>query len=225
MHLFDSFVPHTYRVTNKKDIVPRLPRSSKANLLRYEHVGKTVMLDEDGLGSLWIEGESAGISSESLCCTRNRLASPHLPCLHPQQVSVLWTMCPHWTWVNCLSWTTSRRCYTIYYARLPLASTDFFSWPETIQVLTQAVSAVTDFDMSEKQLQAYPEQARQLLAQFAGNFTANALSSEFLDRELSLASTLLSGAAIEHHLEPSYFSAYEVILTRAFRRDTAGGGS
>ena len=44
---YDRLVPDSYRVVNNLDIVARIPRSSKANcLLQYEHVGKTVMVDD-----------------------------------------------------------------------------------------------------------------------------------------------------------------------------------
>jgi hypothetical protein len=52
---------------NNRDIVPRIPRSSKTNrFLQYEHVGRTVMIraDVDSAGSsegaapmiLWVQG-------------------------------------------------------------------------------------------------------------------------------------------------------------------------
>ena len=55
---------------NNKDIVPRIPRSSKTNrFLQYEHAGRTVMINggdsetvsgsESGGGNvaIWVEGE------------------------------------------------------------------------------------------------------------------------------------------------------------------------
>ena len=37
-----------FRIVNNKDIVPRIPRSSKTNrFLQYEHVGRTVMVRAD----------------------------------------------------------------------------------------------------------------------------------------------------------------------------------
>lgn len=76
--LFNSLIPSTfrycqpychfieikyiYRIVNNQDIVARIPRASKANrLLAYEHIGKTVMVDDEALGTLWIEGSSEGI--------------------------------------------------------------------------------------------------------------------------------------------------------------------
>ena len=54
-----------FRVVNKEDIVARMPRSSRVNgMLVYEHVGKTVMIDDTAdpvTGQvLWIDGESKG---------------------------------------------------------------------------------------------------------------------------------------------------------------------
>lgn len=66
--MFDELITDSYRVVNNKDIVPRIPRSSKTNrFLQYEHVGRTVMISEDS-GSqdsdpksppivLWVQGE------------------------------------------------------------------------------------------------------------------------------------------------------------------------
>ena len=46
--MFDELISDSYRVVNNKDIVPRIPRSSKTNrFLQYEHVGRTVMISED----------------------------------------------------------------------------------------------------------------------------------------------------------------------------------
>ena len=68
--MFDEFITDSYRIVNNKDIVPRIPRSSKTNrFLQYEHVGRTVMIsegveggDDTQLGSepalLWVQGES-----------------------------------------------------------------------------------------------------------------------------------------------------------------------
>lgn len=67
--MFDELVTDGFRIVNNKDIVPRIPRSSKTNrFLQYEHVGRTVMISEgvDGgnqstAGSepalLWVQGE------------------------------------------------------------------------------------------------------------------------------------------------------------------------
>ena len=67
--MFDELIPDSYRIVNNKDIVPRIPRSSKTNrFLQYEHVGRTVMInggesesEEDPLGVapvvLWVQGD------------------------------------------------------------------------------------------------------------------------------------------------------------------------
>jgi hypothetical protein len=64
---FNEFVTDGFRIVNNRDIVPRIPRSSKTNrFLQYEHVGRTVMIraDVDSAGSpegiapmiLWVQG-------------------------------------------------------------------------------------------------------------------------------------------------------------------------
>lgn len=81
--LFNRMVPHCYRycfqtfycyfilslllrIVNNQDIVARIPRASKANrLLAYEHIGKTVIVDDEASGLLWIEGLSSGINPVS----------------------------------------------------------------------------------------------------------------------------------------------------------------
>eukprot|EP01038_Epipyxis_sp_PR26KG_P004829 gene4829-6767_t len=83
--LFNRLVPYgCYRVVNKLDVVARLPRTSKAYMFfDYDHVGKTVLIDDQdtlsaapniddtitskndstsaGVVSLWVEGESQGV--------------------------------------------------------------------------------------------------------------------------------------------------------------------
>ena len=47
--LYDQIVPHCFRVVNQRDVVARLPRSSKSGfLVRYEHAGRTVLINEGG---------------------------------------------------------------------------------------------------------------------------------------------------------------------------------
>ena len=69
---FDELIPDSYRIVNNKDIVPRIPRSSKTNrFLQYEHVGRTVMINggdfettEPSIGTapiaVWVQGENDG---------------------------------------------------------------------------------------------------------------------------------------------------------------------
>ena len=70
---FDELIPDSYRIVNNKDIVPRIPRSSKTNrFLQYEHVGRTVMINggdfettEPSIGTapiaVWVQGENDGM--------------------------------------------------------------------------------------------------------------------------------------------------------------------
>ena len=73
MQKFDELIPDSYRIVNNKDIVPRIPRSSKTNrFLQYEHVGRTVMINggdfettEPSIGTapiaVWVQGEKDGM--------------------------------------------------------------------------------------------------------------------------------------------------------------------
>lgn len=74
---FNQLITHCYRVVNQQDIVARLPRGSRAGFSDFEHVGRTVLIDEKYQPSantsllsaaqtssrhrsacLWIEGET-----------------------------------------------------------------------------------------------------------------------------------------------------------------------
>lgn len=89
LQLYDRISPHSFRIVNNRDIVARLPRSSRVNrlvdeacpnhknlyvpsfkvifillffvrsLLGFEHVGRTVLLDRDGLGEMWLQRRKA----------------------------------------------------------------------------------------------------------------------------------------------------------------------
>jgi hypothetical protein len=87
--MFDELVTDGFRIVNNKDIVPRIPRSSKTNrFLQYEHVGRTVMISEGAAGEgegnqsqggsepalLWVQGEccSPSYCYSLLCFTLNQ---------------------------------------------------------------------------------------------------------------------------------------------------------
>ena len=75
---FDELIPDSYRIVNNKDIVPRIPRSSKTNrFLQYEHVGRTVMINggdfettEPSIGTapiaVWVQGENDGMERQGM---------------------------------------------------------------------------------------------------------------------------------------------------------------
>lgn len=50
-------MPNSFRLVNRRDIVPRLPRATNtARVIEYEHVGRTVMLAEDASNKrLWVQ--------------------------------------------------------------------------------------------------------------------------------------------------------------------------
>ena len=61
---FDSLNLEAFRIVNGADIVARMPRhaNSAGALLDYEHVGKTVLIEEVDnavAGGFWVEGVSA----------------------------------------------------------------------------------------------------------------------------------------------------------------------
>ena len=61
-----------FRVVNGKDLVARIPRSSRTNrLLQYEHVGSAVVVGDSDLGPLHISPTSAFSSSSSAISISN----------------------------------------------------------------------------------------------------------------------------------------------------------
>ncbi|CEL96583.1 unnamed protein product [Vitrella brassicaformis CCMP3155] len=57
---FNAKIGDAFRVVNSRDVIARLPRGATAWILDYEHVGRTVLVDEAGQTNLWIEGETEG---------------------------------------------------------------------------------------------------------------------------------------------------------------------
>ena len=72
---------------------------------------------------------------------------------------------------------------------------------------------------TKEKLQQYPN-LENILTNLIQNVASPSFKKEFLEQELNLISTLISGAAIEHHLEPSYYAAYETIVKNALVNDT-----
>ena len=81
--LSDRLAPHSFRIINQNDVVPRVPRSSASNrVLEYSHAGRTVAIlsrssslnagthdpdcDPDPYScselTVWVEGEDSGMS-------------------------------------------------------------------------------------------------------------------------------------------------------------------
>ncbi|CAM9991059.1 unnamed protein product, partial [Phaeothamnion confervicola] len=56
--LFSRVNGESFRVVNKRDLVARMPRGRlAARWMDYKHTGRVALVDEDNLGSVWVEGE------------------------------------------------------------------------------------------------------------------------------------------------------------------------
>lgn len=57
--IHNKLVPNSFRVVNDADLVARMPRSLSGSppLNRYQHAGRTVLVNNDG--DYWIEGYQA----------------------------------------------------------------------------------------------------------------------------------------------------------------------
>lgn len=65
---YNKLVKNSFRVVNDSDVVVRMPKSiGERNCERYHHVGRTVLINEDG--AMWVEGEEV----EEM---RNRVLDP-----------------------------------------------------------------------------------------------------------------------------------------------------
>jgi hypothetical protein len=62
------------------------------------------------------------------------------------------------------------------------------------------------------------QQCYDFLQQTLSNAAIAGSQNEFIVRELEILSSLASGAAVEHHLEPSYFASLEDIVRKAESR-------
>ena len=218
---FDGLGMEAFRIVNGADIVARMPRhaNSAGALLDYEHVGRTVLVEEDPSKlhkGFWVEGETAveqcplrevsplsnpfsagsvlGDLSQLTVGTldklgQKRLVSP-LPCLGRHAYH--------------------RPCGILCVARVHACG---FSLP----VLTELwQDSITDRQqLAQAMAGAAAELERARLGVSKRLETASALDAlslfgldkRFVESELKLIDSLRTGAALFHHLEPSYYKA------------------
>ena len=167
-----------YRVVNGADIVARLPRHGNAiaQLLDYEHCGKTVLVSEGNeragasvsapLGSAPMTVETGGIGGED------------------EKGGQCWVE----------GETDDQTCPLRDGTPLvdPLADGALL-----FEALREGVRQRSALATVDKLLQVTPQDVTQLLG----------LDSRFVEAELQMVKALSTGAAITHHLEPSYYAA------------------
>jgi len=182
---FDAFGMEAFRVVNGADIVPRLPRHGTAAgaVLDYEHVGRTVLIDENGTipDGIWIEGESP----EGTCPLRgvNPLSNPF------GEGKVLAEMTSSASEAALSAWneylTASKsgdvgKAIIAAAAQLTKARETIGSRLDTLSV-SDAVSML-------------------------------GLDPRFVESEMALIDSIRMGTGVMHHLEPSYFAGLKNAL-------------
>lgn len=183
--LYNQYVPYCYRITNRRDIVPRLPRSFKLSEFEYTHIGKTVMLQNKesvDTPELWIEGEAGNICplEDSLPVVSGISSSEALESLK-----------------SFLNKTSSSAVDGI----MTIAS----------DLLKSAMNPKNSiFKTLPNSFEQYSDFLQQLIAA-----ADEGSKNDFLDREIELLSTLIRGTAVEHHLEPSYFTSFNSIIEKS----------
>mmetsp|Transcript_5725 Transcript_5725/g.10971 ORF Transcript_5725/g.10971 Transcript_5725/m.10971 type:complete len:262 (+) Transcript_5725:218-1003(+) len=181
---FDSLGVEAFRVVNGADIVPRLPRhrSSAGAVLDYEHVGKTVLIEEEGHSvekGFWVEGESP----DDKCPLRD--VSPLNNPFSSDSV---------------MGQASERAQIAIEKIQSEIgAGGNIFDSETMMEMLGKVVEEVQQAsdDIRGSLNISTPEEALSLMG----------VDAEFVQSELKLIDSLRSGTAIEHHLEPSYFAA------------------
>mmetsp|Transcript_8028 Transcript_8028/g.25012 ORF Transcript_8028/g.25012 Transcript_8028/m.25012 type:complete len:304 (-) Transcript_8028:370-1281(-) len=238
---FDSLGIEAYRIVNGEDIVPRLPRhaNSAGALLDYEHVGRTVLIDEAGVvcNGFWIESES----DNEQCPLRE--VSPITNPFGPG--SVLTDLVERLSSVAggdtvtaaASSQGSSSAAAGLIEAKLvalqetggkegtdalgaQLASLENELKGEDLEQLRTFEKQVKDLASSVTLAVGELGKARDDIAKRLGEMTpAEAMSligldARFVESELRMIESMRKGTFVVHHLEPSYFAAMRRALDK-----------
>jgi hypothetical protein len=199
----DTVGPAAFRIVNDRDVVPRLPRSSKAGgaVFNYEHAGRTVLIAEkaaeaDGFDGFWVEGKSE--EADNPLREVSPLSNPFrkgelLGDVGQQARQASGLAQDAWEKLDKAAKAKSRSQLR---DALQEASADL---SRTTESITSRV----------KQVSANPMEALSVIG----------LNTDFVQSELELAESLLAGTAITHHLEPSYYLAMIKALDSALGED------
>lgn len=221
--LCDKISPFNYRIINKKDVVPRVPRSTLTNtVLEYKHAGRSVVLHEEDEGdekvkekekggrrvSLWVEGVSAGASpvrdvkpfpntatdKSPLVQLENTLRPIIEKQKRPQQP------------VNNNNNNGTSNDKSMLEVSAENAMNKFFS---SMPVLIDLVHM--DMDTEEmKRLEGLYTTLRDI---------SGGIDEGFVVREIELLNSILDKRALEHHLEPSYFTSLSRVLKQERKKE------
>lgn len=185
--VYNSMCRPTFRVVNSRDIVARMPRSSQVSrLLEYEHVGRTVLLEDTGSADepkLWVEGESDG------ACPLSDL-SPFVQASASSKISQQFAFIfENWKLPGMLN--------------------------ESYSTVSQTVSEAVSFVASSAGLSDKGIEQLNLLAATATDAAIGGVDQRFLDRELALLQSIVDGTALENHLEPSYHACFDRMIAKS----------
>lgn len=196
----EAFGPAAFRIVNDRDVVPRLPRDSKAGgaLMDYDHVGRAVFIAEDAgeandFDGFWVEGSSD--EDKNPLRDASPLSNPFSEGNLAGDVgkSAVGFAQEAWSKIDKAAKVKSRSQLR---AALEEAGAD----------LARTSESISD---RVKQVSSNPFEAVSLIG----------LDKDFVQSEVKLAESLANGKGIEHHLEPSYFEAMRVSLDAALGKD------
>lgn len=221
----DESVSAFYRIVNKEDIVARLPRSSRINrLVQYEHVGKTVLVDDLAEGEkIWVEGVSPGVcplQDLSPFSATNKVQPSRgkdwvafdgdnatvLERNVDQVASVLRHSLGDRVPARLLSNFNLTKVSAGHAVNTAQASRSTFLDRVFESIETADLRGVSGVDIDE---------IRTAVEAFIADI-AGGVDESFIERELSIFRSIIDGRALDHHLEPSYFLALKkVVLTQS----------
>lgn len=222
--LCDKIAPFNYRIINKKDVVPRLPRSTLTNtVLEYKHAGRSIVLheedtgeenieekEEEGVVSMWVEGVSAGTSpvrdvkpfasaaTESPLVQLENALRPIIDKQRELQQQLI-------TDDNNKS-NDNKSEKGLLEVSAENAMNKFFS---SMPMLTDLVDMETE---EVKRLEGLYITLRDV---------SGGIDEGFVAREMELLNSMLDKRALEHHLEPSYFTSLSGVLRQEREKDDA----
>jgi len=220
---------------NDKDLVARIPRSSRTNrLLQYEHVGRAVVVGNSDLGPLHIPPSTTSTpsvdSSSNKVVNSNTVEPDNDGSNNKVDFSILDRLRAEGTeviqqWLNTGSRTNSSKTEEsklVQLSDLLLKSIvdDNWSIEEEISTKLNLVNT-TATKFIESTAVSFPDLSN--ATAIITSLLASAMEPEtaFIDKEVKLLQSILDGRALENHLEPSYYQALEsVIITQLSSTNT-----
>jgi len=187
---FEELGMEAYRIVNGQDIVARMPRhaNSAGALLDYEHVGRTVLVDEEGevADGFWVEGAS----SDAACPLRD--VSPLTNPFGPGTV------------MGDIGSRLDRSASSLFQRDEGAAAGSSSPIGDGgLKELARSLgSAVAELGEATADIQSRVESMRPAEA-----LSLIGLDARFVESEVKMIESITRGTFLTHHLEPSYYEA------------------